>query len=756
MTLIFITLNAIQGINKQYPTTLKGLNNMKKLTIIFILFCQLTAWSQEKTVVLSASLFNEHNEIQLADLEGWIFHHGHDPSWSEPGLDVSDWQEFKPTQLSPELEDEDNKVEGWFRIKIKLDDSFGKEEFYLERQLWAATDIFIDGEKIGWFGNTGANETPFKEFYPESKMPVPIELEIGREYILAMHIVNFEHPLMLRELRLKPKNLQRVLNLTGSDFYTTKAKKIKWSYIYSAATISITALLMVFFWVLVVQNQKEKIFRIIAILASIVFIHAIVEYYNLIFESSYTAKIGIGVIWALVAPFIVTIDLIIVEKIVDKRIPYLSTGILILFPPVSLLAHTYDISAPFSIVNSVFLLYFIYLVIITWKTLQRAQIAVIVGTVLNVLSIMIFIGLHKYFYATALKLENILIVIYFLSIPLSLLVYVAFRFNGILNDVRLKANELVQMSEEKKALLADQNVLLESQVTERTQELNRSLEDLKSTQTQLIHSEKMASLGELTAGIAHEIQNPLNFVNNFSEVSSELVDEMEEEIKEGNLEDVKEISADLKQNLEKINHHGQRASSIVKGMLEHSRTGDGTKELTDINKLADEYLRLSYHGLRAKDKSFNADFSTDFDESLPKVNVVPQDIGRVLLNLINNAFQVVTSVALAQEVKDYKPTVTVSTKKLNDKIEITVKDNGSGIPEAIKDKIFEPFFTTKPTGQGTGLGLSMSYDIITKGHGGELKVESKVARLPAWRTDRDDPVGRDEGSEFIVQLPINN
>ncbi|RLD24838.1 MAG: hypothetical protein DRI71_01405 [Bacteroidetes bacterium] len=265
--------------------------------------------------------------------------------------------------------------------------------------------------------------------------------------------------------------------------------------------------------------------------------------------------------------------------------------------------------------------------------------------------------------------------------------------------------------------------------------LDATLSELRSAQQQLVHSEKMASLGELTAGIAHEIQNPLNFVNNFSEVSGELVDEINEEIETGNLDEVKEITADLKQNLEKIYHHGQRASGIVKGMLEHSRTGSSEKELTDINKLADEYLRLSYHGLRAKEKSFNADFKTDFDESLPKVMVVTQDLGRVILNLINNAFYAVSSKSETRS-KDYKPTVTVTSRKVGNKIEISVKDNGAGIPDAIKEKIFQPFFTTKPTGQGTGLGLSMSYDIITKGHGGELKVASKER----------------EGTEFVIQL----
>jgi signal transduction histidine kinase len=271
---------------------------------------------------------------------------------------------------------------------------------------------------------------------------------------------------------------------------------------------------------------------------------------------------------------------------------------------------------------------------------------------------------------------------------------------------------------------------------EAKQKAENALTDLKSTQTQLIQAEKMASLGELTAGIAHEIQNPLNFVNNFSEVSGELVDEINEELEAGNMDEVAEITTDLKQNLEKINNHGQRASGIVKGMLEHSRTGSGIKELTDINKLADEYLRLSYHGLRAKDKSFNADFKTDFDEELPKVKVITQDLGRVILNLINNAFYACTERRHSTDSNDYKPTVTVTTKKTGDKIEISVKDNGSGIPNEIKEKVFQPFFTTKPTGSGTGLGLSMSYDIITKGHDGKLKVESKEG----------------VGTEFIILL----
>jgi signal transduction histidine kinase len=273
--------------------------------------------------------------------------------------------------------------------------------------------------------------------------------------------------------------------------------------------------------------------------------------------------------------------------------------------------------------------------------------------------------------------------------------------------------------------------------------LEQTLSNLQSTQKQLIQSEKMASLGELTAGIAHEIQNPLNFVNNFSEVNTELIDELEQEVEKGNLQEVKLLAKDIKENEQKINHHGKRAGDIVKGMLQHSRSSTGQKEPTDINALADEYLRLAYHGLRAKDKEFNATLKTDFDQSIGNINIIPQDIGRVILNLITNAFYVVDEKS-KQNIAGYEPTVSVSTKKVKDKVEVKVKDNGNGIPPKILDKIFQPFFTTKPTGQGTGLGLSLSYDIV-KAHGGEIKVTTKV--------DEGVP-GEQSGTEFTIQLPI--
>jgi len=293
-------------------------------------------------------------------------------------------------------------------------------------------------------------------------------------------------------------------------------------------------------------------------------------------------------------------------------------------------------------------------------------------------------------------------------------------------------------------IFAQRNAELDRLVAERTaeltnqkEELQATLEQLQATQQQLIQSEKLASLGELTAGIAHEIQNPLNFVNNFSEVSIELIDEMQEELEKGDKEEAIAIASDLKENLSKIIHHGKRADGIVKGMLQHSRASSTVKEPTDLNKLADEYFRLAYHGLRAKDKSFNAELETHFSEPLPMVKVVPQDVGRVLLNLFNNAFY-----AVHQKQKNnsdgYKPTVTVSTVARDGQVVITVRDNGSGIPDSVKDKIMQPFFTTKPTGEGTGLGLSLSYDIIVKGHNGSIDVKSE----------------ENSYTEFTITLPV--
>ncbi|MVM35973.1 hypothetical protein GO755_38525 [Spirosoma sp. HMF4905] len=382
-----------------------------------------------------------------------------------------------------------------------------------------------------------------------------------------------------------------------------------------------------------------------------------------------------------------------------------------------------------SIANILQQLFYVSLIIYYWKRLKGAQWAIVSGLISsNVFSILYAISVfRKTDFDFYLNFTGIA-----LSLPVAFLVYIALRFKETLTEIQQQATAVLQVTEEKNQLLATQNERLEAQVEARTAEL-------KASQTQLIQKEKLASLGELTAGIAHEIQNPLNFVNNFSEVSTELIDELKQEAQAGNTDEVMAIADDLTSNLQKINHHGNRASSIVKGMLEHSRTESGEKRPTDLNALADEYFQIAYYGLKAKDKvGFNCELITEFDPALEPVEVAPQEIGRVLLNLYNNAFYAVAQRASQNHNADYKPTVWVSTSQVSGQEIIRVRDNGTGIPKSVKAKIFQPFFTTKPTGEGTGLGLSLSYDIITKGHGGTLLVDSHQG----------------EGTEFRIELPI--
>jgi signal transduction histidine kinase len=305
------------------------------------------------------------------------------------------------------------------------------------------------------------------------------------------------------------------------------------------------------------------------------------------------------------------------------------------------------------------------------------------------------------------------------------------------NEKEKAQAQLIQIRNVELAGLYEESRRQKEEIEVQKKNAEKALEDLQSAQTQLIHSEKMASLGELTAGIAHEIQNPLNFVNNFSELNSELIDEMTVQLDKGSIDDAKQLAGSIKENEEKIKHHGKRADSIVKGMLQHSHGSTGQKEVTDLNRLVDEYLRLAFHGWKAKDRSFNAKFEFHADTQLPAVRVAAQDLGRVILNLTNNAFYAINERSKKEQGSGYEPMLTVSTMKKDGRIVISFKDNGYGIPASAREKIFQPFYTTKPTGEGTGLGLSLAYDIITKGHGGDIEVKTKGG----------------EGTEFIISIP---
>ena len=606
--------------------------------LLLVLIVQNT-FAQDQALVLSENMFESHQRIPLATKDGWIFKKGNNPEWSQIDVLANGWKPLKISEINSQYEDENGRIEGWFRIKLKVDSRLANLELGLNRELWAATDVYLNGELLHSFGNIG---NPYQAYNPILKYPIPIALNTGQEYVLAIHFVDYETTFTQREIRLKPENLKYFLNLTGPEYIVSVTKNKKLTHVYATLCIGISFLLFFLFWLLVFLNPNQNIFKLIAIMATLVFIASLAIFYNTFYEIPYVFEKARYIVMITLQLLTVLFGLMVLEWVLLKKITRVSIALLVVLAITSNVAHLFSISFPFGIAFSVMIIYFCQLLYTHRNLIKGGTLAVVAALVVPLIANFVYINLHKYSLDFFYEYDKLITAITLLSAPLFLMIYIAMRFKEVLRDVEDEAQKVLQITQEKKDLLVDQNVKLESLVKERTSELNNSLENLKATQSQLIQSEKMASLGELTAGIAHEIQNPLNFVNNFSEVSNELIDEMNEEIEKGDLEEAMAISVDIKQNLGKINHHGKRAAGIVKGMLQHSRSSTGKKEPTDINKLADEYLRLAYHGLRAKDQSFNATLETDYDVNIGQLEVIPQDLGRVILNLITNAFYACT------------------------------------------------------------------------------------------------------------------
>ncbi len=695
------------------------------------------AFGQGTTVMITpAMVLQKEALIPLQFLEEWMFRKGNDVRWAEKEIDLTSWERRNPSQLSKELADENGRLECWLRLRIKLDTAFEKTPFYFFIHGWAATDVYVDGTLFNRYGNTGSNGKPFKEYNSTNRLPLPITLDKGKEHVIAVHFVDFVSGFPTYQLRSgwRLKYFVALMLPERLAVFVAVNSKIE---VYQTVWLAVNIVLCLLFWLLAFQNPAERNLRIIGITSTLLTLQIAGNAIRSKIRLSYDIDSIISFLMLFITPFAIISALLLILRIF-KRKPAMVFKILVLLIFIINISPLFfqNNLGPITLYLSSFIS--LYYIITSWKTLQGAQWAVVVGIFAG-----IGFGCFNFILASGSGSTTsfLLMTGLYLAFPLSLIVYVAIRFKEIIHDVQQNARQVVTLSEEKRQQAVNQQKILQDEVNKQTAELRNTLENLKSTQAQLIQSEKMASLGELTAGIAHEIQNPLNFVNNFSEVSNELIGEMKQELAIGNMQQANEIADDLKLNLEKINQHGKRADAIVKGMLEHSRTSSGQKEPTDINKLAEEYMRLAYHGLRAKDKSFNAEIKTDFDSSIGKISIVPQDIGRVILNLINNAFYAVGERQKADGL-EFKPTVIVSTKRSlslgegRGEVLITVADNGNGIPQNIADKIFQPFFTTKPTGQGTGLGLSLAYDIV-KSHGGEIKVETKEG----------------EGTEFIIHLP---
>ncbi len=731
---------------------------ISKLILILSLLSVQFAKAQDTTLVVSANSFDKFtDQFLLANNDGWIFRPGNDSNWAQPNIDTTGWIKMNPEELSKKYADKNGRVEGWFRIKLKFDSSVLRKVLWIDFANWAATQFYIDGKLMATRGNTGDNGKPFEE-YNDDLDPLAITFNSDQVHTFAVHVVGYLSPFPPNDLKYK-LNTYDLFVIEGPNPFTKISKSIADIYSFDNTWLVACAVLSLLFWLLAFQNRREKNLVLIALCTS---------FYTLLsFAQLNTVAIGLAhylsfYIYGLTRNISIISILFIIPvlliRIFRRRLNRKLIIFLVALFLLCILPFFFSVSKTIvSIIPIAAILFSVsislYYIFSSWKKLRGAQWAIVVGLFFSLFMFCFFFVYVKTSDTPNFYRFYTLLSFFVLSFPISLLVYVSMRFKEIVQEVRLNANKVVQLSEEKRLQAENQQQILQEEVNRQTAEIRHTLDNLKATQKQLIQSEKMASLGELTAGIAHEIQNPLNFVNNFSEVNREMIAEMKEEISKGNYDEVKLLADDIEANEGKINHHGKRADAIVKGMLQHSGVSSGQKEPTDINALCDEYLRLSYHGLRAKDKGFNASFKTDFDESIGKINIIPQDIGRVLLNLFNNAFyacaersrdttKACLNESFGQEQKSenvisYKPTVSVATKQSGNIVTITVSDNGNGIPESIKEKIFQPFFTTKPTGQGTGLGLSLSYDII-KAHGGNIKVESKEG----------------DGTEFIIELPV--
>jgi signal transduction histidine kinase len=692
-------------------------------------------------------------EIYLAKKQGWLFKQGSDSAWARRELDISTWRKLRPVDIKASMADSNGIFEGWFRAYIKIDSSFGDIPFYFYFGTYAAQDIYIDGQLIESAGNTGTNGLSYSEHVRPNDFNESIrihQLKSGGIYLFVWHIKDVKALSNPNKLKAEFDGLHNLFELVSTRYNTWL--KDKQNFVRSALSFThvFVFVLMLLFWLLWFLNAKEKNILRFAIFTTAYFLLcsniniAASVWYSFSFDER--ERIALGLVLALTANFILGYSPYLLANIFKHKFLGL-TEWMVFFPITSLLIVKFvklgnNIGNILTFLPVLYILFCIYIIFSSYKKFNRSNLVIVTGVMLSLVCLIIvsatFWRDSVYHYYRAFTL----IIITGISFPIALMIYVVFRFKEMIVETREKATQIVQLSEEKRIQAENQQKVLEEEVAKQTIELRNSLSELKSTQAQLIQSEKMASLGELTAGIAHEIQNPLNFVNNFSEVSNELIDEMKAELDKGEIEEAKAIATDIQQNLSKIAHHGKRADSIVKGMLQHSRSSTGQKELTDINVLCDEYLRLSYHGLRAKDKQFQAQYETVFDPALQAVPVMAQEIGRVVLNLINNAFYAVhekqKQVVASGKGESYKPTVLISTSLTDKMIAIEVKDNGNGIPAAIREKIFQPFFTTKPVGEGTGLGLSLSYDIITKGHGGKLTVQSEEG----------------VGTSFRILLPI--
>ncbi|WP_229369558.1 ATP-binding protein [Fibrivirga algicola] len=679
----------------------------------------------------------------------WRWRAGDQAAWASPTLDDSRWDTIKASRPIDRLPQVATAGISWFRTTIQLDSAVANQPIPLFIFLNGAAELFVDGQPFARLGKVGRSaETTVKHKRVQGEIHVLPGLSAGR-HVLAARFATYPNPWYIPQYIEKQRTFS-IEFASPTRFAVGIADDIHAGTLQEYLTLGMFLMLAAIHFLYYIYRRQSinLIFGATMLLFCLGTIaNDLPPYVRSLYLASWFNFVGS----LLSTAFAVMLLATYYSYLQQKR--GLLFGLLASFALLTTLAMAIPMYNPtFTLALMIargFALFLLFLdgfriSLIAIRNKQYNAVLVLISV--SILIVVVVVGSVIIAILSMKKIVpdgNVILIfgtIMSISIPTILAILLAKEHDQTNDALQNRLAEVEKLSTEKETILTQQKELLEQQVARRTAKLNQSLQNLRETQTQLIQREKMASLGELTAGIAHEIQNPLNFVNNFADVSTELLEELRQEhtrpSQERDLELEGEMLGDIYQNVSKISQHGQRAASIVRGMLQHSRTSSGDKEKTDLNALGDEYLRLSYHGLRAKDKAFNATLHTSLDPLLESTNVVSQDIGRVLLNLFNNAFYAVREKAKAMP-EGYYPTVWFITVQHPDGLELRVKDNGNGIPAELQRKIFQPFFTTKPTGEGTGLGLSLSFDIITKGHGGTLSVETTPG----------------EQTTFIIRLP---
>ena len=688
------------------------------------------------------------NSLVVLD-EGWTYQMGDHPEASHIDYDGHDWKPIRPDADIVESIPADVKTGiGWMRLKFGVTGDARKQQLAIMIRQVVASEIYLNGKSIAQYGVVSTNPS---EIVAVDPLLEPVQLDISNDSIQVLALRFAVQPGIRYARHYAAINPLFSIMVVRYDLAIEKYKEIymlPWHSMFMQGIIFMVFIVHFSFFIMLPVLRANLYFALAALFSVIASMTQNYYYYG----APPDQKFFLAVV---TSAFYASHQILMFTSIYSylKLRTKVSFWILVAleFFGIILVAVWYrkGVESLLGWIPLICYLFIIFISLVAQKRKVKEARILTIGFGIASVSFLIFLVISimdttPSFLIPLINPTAFFFLIYTLAPPAAVSIFLAYNFartskrlQDKLYEVEILSRKNVAAQKEKQEMLASQNIQLEVKVHERTAALNLSLDELKSAQSLLIQSAKMASLGELTAGIAHEIQNPLNFVNNFSEVNIELINDANLEIEKDNISDVKSILITIKDNEEKINHHGKRADAIVKGMLQHSRSSTGTKEPTDINALAYEYLRLAFHGWRAKDKMFDVHLVSEYDQAIMPVDIVRQDIGRVILNLINNAFYTVTE-KKKQNGDEYEPTVFISTKKSGHNVVVAVKDNGNGIPPRSLDKIFQPFFTTKPAGKGTGLGLSLSYDIV-KAHSGELKVITKEG----------------EGSEFLITLPVN-